>query len=106
MLYAFWGFWFGLYFLIDRFTSANRKMMKIFAISLLLLIPQSFEAHVSYLAHFIGFLVGITTGVTLFLRRKGFIRSFERYRYIHEPLSNLPPEEEYWNFEINPNHEE
>ncbi len=98
MLYAFWGLWFGLYFLIDRFSPPHRKFMKITALSILLLIPQSFEAHVSYKAHFIGFLVGVITALIYFYFKRRYLRSFEKYQYSIVPYSDYPPEMQYWNF--------
>ncbi len=100
MLYAFWGLWFSLYFLIDRFNNIHRKVMKIFAISLLLLIPQNFEPHVSYLAHFIGFIVGITFGVIVYYSKRSLILSYEKYKYILDPPPRINQLEaeigEYW----------
>ncbi len=102
LVYAFWGFWFSLYFLIDRYTPLYRRFMKIAAISILLLIPHSFEPQVSYLAHFNGFAIGLISGVLLFLLKKKKIRSFEKFRYLLEPspyLTNEEYEEDYWKIE-------
>ena len=100
MLYAFWGLWFSLYFLIDRFTPIHRKFMKIFAISLLLLIPQKFEPNVSYLAHFIGFIIGLISGCLIYFRKREKILSYEKYQYRIEPDFTMEDEngiaQEYW----------
>lgn len=99
LLYAFWGFWFSLYFLIDRHISITRRLMKIVAISLLLLVPHSYEPHVSYLAHGIGFFLGLLVGVSFFHMKKKRFRSFESYRYILDPPYNpafAELEDEFW----------
>lgn len=102
LVYAFWGFWFVLYFFIDRFIPIHRRLMKISAISILLLIPQQFDPQVSYLAHGIGFFMGVLSGGVYFFLNKKRIRSFEKFNYILDPspyLTNDEYEDEYWKIE-------
>lgn len=98
VVYFLWGFWLSLYFFIDKRVNLNRRMMKIVAISLMMLIPSSFDPQVSYMAHFVGLMVGIFAGVIHFLMNKENIRSFESYKIIVEPSPYWDNEEEnyYW----------
>lgn len=102
LVYAFWGLWFSLYFLIDRHTSAQRRLMKIVAISILLLIPNQFDPQVSYLAHAIGFIIGVVGGCLYFLFHRKYIRSFEKFAIIQDPppyLTNDDYQDEFWKTE-------
>ncbi len=78
MVYFLWGFWLMLYILISRHIKLYRRLMKVTAISLLLLIPTSYEPTTSYLAHAIGLILGIGCGVLYFPFKRRYIQSFER----------------------------
>ncbi|MAF77223.1 MAG: hypothetical protein CME60_03620 [Halobacteriovoraceae bacterium] len=88
LLYGFWGLWFSLYFLIDRYISKTRRLMKIVAISLLLLVPHEFEPNVSYLAHGIGFFLGAGFGIIIFLSKRRLFQSYEKFHYSIDPPYN------------------
>lgn len=79
VVYYLWGFWLILYICIQRHIGLNRRLMKVVAISLMILVPSSYDPQVSYLSHGVGLLFGIITGSLYFLVRKSFIRSFEKW---------------------------
>ncbi|MBF0315424.1 MAG: rhomboid family intramembrane serine protease [Oligoflexia bacterium] len=77
VVYYLWGIWQVLYLLIQRHISLNRRFMKITAVNLFLLLPSYFDPRVSYLAHLLGFLLGVLSGAVLFLFKKRFYFSYE-----------------------------
>ncbi len=99
VVYFLWGFWLILYFLIERGVSYNRRVMKIVAISLMMLVPSSFDPQTSYLAHFIGLVTGVLAGLIHYFLNRKKILSFIRYKYILEPSPYLNNEEENYHFQ-------
>lgn len=79
VVYYLWGFWLTLYICIQRHIGLNRRLMKVVAISLMILVPSSYDPQVSYLSHGVGLVFGILTGLSYFFLRKSFIRSFEKW---------------------------
>lgn len=107
VVYYLWGFWLVLYLFIQRHIPFTRKIMKIIAISLMVLIPTQFEANISYLAHGLGFALGIITGFLYFIFNKGFIYSKEKKIEVATPISNIPyqdPEDYYNQQEVTQEH--
>ncbi|MCO4793586.1 MAG: rhomboid family intramembrane serine protease [Bacteriovoracaceae bacterium] len=98
MVYWLWGFWLILYFCIERQVSINRRFMKIFAVSLMVLVPTSYDPNTSYYAHGIGLLLGVLTGFTHFLFNKNYFRSFERREIIIPEIDDYPEDD----FDDNP----
>jgi len=78
IVYYLWGFWLILYLFIQRHIPLSRRFMKIAAIFLALLVPTSFAANISYLAHGIGFILGLLTGLLYFIVNRKFIFSLEK----------------------------
>lgn len=60
--------------------------MKVVAISLMVLVPTSYDPQVSYLAHGVGLVGGILLGLLTFLIKKDYFRSFEKWEYINTGL--------------------
>ena len=83
-----WGFWLVLYLLIQRHIGVNRRLMKITAVGVFILIPTEFRPQVSYLAHGVGLVLGIFCGLFYFYFNKRKIRSFEKWEveYTEVPL--------------------
>lgn len=77
VIYFMAGFWLTLYLFIERRLTLVRRSMNIIALSLIFLFPEALSARVSYLAHGLGFLIGVILGVTYFFMRKRFIRAQE-----------------------------
>lgn len=79
VIYFLWGLWLTLYLLIDRTVTLTRRFMKITAITILMLVPSTFEPGISYMAHFLGLVCGVlwAVGYFVFARRK--ILSFNKF---------------------------
>jgi len=75
------AFWLTLYFLIQRQLSLPRRILNTLAISLILMIPESFKVEVSYRTHAIGFLLGLLSGAIYFKMNQVKIRSHEVWEW-------------------------
>jgi rhomboid protease GluP len=96
IVYWLWGFWLMMYFLIERKVTVTRRIMKIVAISLMVLVPTSYNPQTSYFAHFLGLILGLAIGTTHFFFNMKYFRSYERYEIIATELdeSSLNEDEE------------
>jgi rhomboid protease GluP len=100
IVYYLWGFWLVLfYFLQKKYTRIGRSL-RVGAIFLVLLVPTKFEPQTSYFAHYAGFAIGITFGLSYYFIRKRYFSSFNIFEVKVE--DTLPvdfdygePEEEY-----------
>lgn len=77
VVYLMAGFWFTGYLYIERSRPASRRTLHVFGVSMLLLIPSAFNPEVSYVSHFIGFIVGITAGIFYLILMRDYIREKE-----------------------------
>ncbi|OFZ16388.1 MAG: hypothetical protein A2X86_21970 [Bdellovibrionales bacterium GWA2_49_15] len=59
--------WMTLSFLIDRRESWGRRFLKVLGVSLILFIPDTLKAEVSYLSHFLGYGLGILCALLYYL---------------------------------------
>ncbi len=76
--------WMTLAFLIDRRDSYGKSFIKVVGISAVLFVPDTFQSDVSYLSHFVGYILGIfSSGLYYILFRKSF-RKFDVYEEILE----------------------
>ena len=79
-----WGFWFITYILIQSHIALNRRLMKVIAVGIFILVPTEFKANVSYLAHGIGIILGCFTGFLYFIVNRKKIKSYEVWKEIEE----------------------
>lgn len=59
--------WMTLAFFIDRRESTGRRLIRILGVSMILFLPQTFSPEVSYLSHLVGYILGVLSGLILFL---------------------------------------
>lgn len=78
IVYYLWGFWLILYLLITRHISLFKRMVRVFGIFLILLVPTTYSPTTSYMAHYIGFVLGILVGAIYFLMKH---KTFEQYEF-------------------------
>lgn len=86
---VFWmgGAWLVLYLLLDRRRSFSNRMLRAFGVSLALFFPaEAFDPQVSYKAHFIGFMLGMTWGAFYFWLKKNQFRQAEVSETITEEI--------------------
>jgi rhomboid protease GluP len=77
VIYFMAAFWMVMFVTIERQMSLYRRLMTATGVSLILFFPEVFQKNVSYLAHGLGFGLGLILGVGYFYLRKDAIRSQE-----------------------------
>ncbi len=77
VVYFMAAFWLTLYFFVERHQPVSRRLMSCVAVTLVLLVPTSYEPMTSYRTHAIGFLVGLASGGSYFLLKKNELRNAE-----------------------------
>ncbi len=98
IVYWLWGFWLTMYFFIERKVTIPRRVMKIVAVSLMVLVPTTYEPQTSYFAHFLGLILGVMIGIVHFYFNKKHFRNFERHEII------LPESDDDWDIDEDDNH--
>ena len=77
VIYFMAAFWMTMFVAIERQMSLYRRLMIATGVSLILFFPEVFQKNVSYLAHGLGFGLGLILGVGYFYLRKEAIQSKE-----------------------------
>ena len=85
MVYWMAGFWITLYGFVERSHSVPIRFLRMIGVALILLVPQEFQMHVSYLAHAVGFVLGIIGGIVYFGVKREEIRKADEWDLV-EPL--------------------
>jgi rhomboid protease GluP len=93
VIYFMASFWLTLFILIERRKKMKSRLIYASGISLIFFFPQVFSPQTSYLAHGIGFLLGIPIGVLYFLINLKKIRAGEKWVLIEKvpELLDDPP---------------
>lgn len=84
---VFWmgGAWLMLYFLIDIKRRRYQRFLRAFGVSLMLFFPaEAFDVQISYRSHFIGFILGVFSGLIFYYWNKEKFLSALEYRYVFE----------------------
>ncbi len=77
LVYWMAGFWLSMYLLVDRRLSLGMRALRAVVVALVVLIPTTFQANVSYRAHAIGFGLGAVSAFAYFQRHRESIRAAE-----------------------------
>ena len=77
VVYLMAGFWLTLYVLVQRTRSLPKRLVHAVGIGLVVLVPTSLSANVSYRTHAIGCAIGVIAAIGYFQSRKDKIRSLE-----------------------------
>lgn len=84
--------WMALSFFIDRRDSIIERFLKLSGVSVVLFFPTTFLPEVSYLSHFLGYVLGVLTGtLTYFIFKKRFLSA--------EVVQEIDEEREYFDWE-------
>jgi rhomboid protease GluP len=81
VIFYLWGFWLVLYVFIQRHMSLMNRLLRVGAVFMILLIPTSYSPQTSYMAHYVGFLIGVVNGVLYFTLFHKKLLSFESWQY-------------------------
>jgi rhomboid protease GluP len=107
VIYFMASFWLTIYLLVEKRQSLMVRLVHAVAVSLIFLFPEAFQPQVSYLAHGLGFLMGLPFGLLYYFWNRELIHSKEEWvevRKERDPIENiillengdfvlLPPEE-------------
>jgi rhomboid protease GluP len=77
--------WVTLYILIDRRYSWRTRFGSSLFLCLMLFLPESYRPEVSYVAHAVGFISGVMTGLLIYLVKQRTFQSHERWEFTYEP---------------------
>lgn len=76
--------WLMLYILIDRRKKWRYRFSIALFLTLMLFIPEKYTPNVSYLSHFIGYVLGLISGLLFYLIKKEKFLKAEVTLYQHE----------------------
>lgn len=86
------GVWLSLYMGINRKISFGKRFLRAGAVFLVIFAPsETFDPHISYRTHMIGFALGIVWGALYFYFRRAEFRRAEVTETIVEEDFNTPP---------------
>jgi membrane associated rhomboid family serine protease len=86
VIYFMASFWMTLYCLIEKRIGMIRRAINCLALTLIFLFPEVFQLRVSYLAHTVGYILGIPFGIVYFYLQREKIKSFEKWEDNEEPV--------------------
>ena len=90
LVYWMAGFWLSMYLVVERSVSPGKRVLRVVCLALLVLLPSTFQANVSYRTHAIGLGLGVVSALVYFQRNRESIRAAEVVE-LEEPIDN--PEE-------------
>jgi rhomboid protease GluP len=86
VVYFLWGLWLILYLLIDKRLSVIRRLVNILGLFFILLIPTTYSPQTSYLAHYLGFGLGLIAAFIYYPIKAQYFNQFLLYEYKWIPL--------------------
>lgn len=84
VVYWMGGAWFTLFLLLDKRRNLKYRFANVLFLMMMLFIPENYWPHVSYLSHFVGFILGIISAVVLYVVRYKEFKSAEVIEYVFE----------------------
>ena len=91
VIYFMAAFWMTMFVTLERQMSLYRRLMIATGVSLILFFPEVFHKNVSYLAHGLGFGLGVVLGAAYFNLFKSKLRSHEVW--VEKPSVNTDLED-------------
>lgn len=79
IVYLLWGFWLIHYLCIQTQMSLVSRLLRVGAIFFILLIPTTYSPQTSYLAHYVGFSLGLIAGFLHFWLNRQRIKLAEQW---------------------------
>lgn len=84
LVYWMGAFWLTLFIILDRRKSLRRRMAISLFLTVVLFIPESFRPEISYLSHFVGYLLGIISAIILYYFRRNEFEMAEVREVVYE----------------------
>jgi rhomboid protease GluP len=91
LVYFLAGFWLTMFIAIERQRDFWRRCLRAIGVGLMILFPSTFEPHVSYRTHAIGFLVGVAFALIYFNLNRMKIRDAEVLVALEDADAPNPP---------------
>lgn len=76
--------WMTLAYLIDRREGHAKRLVRVLGVSMILFLPDTLREEVSYLSHFVGYILGGFSGVIFFLIYRKRLRAAEVVEVVYE----------------------
>jgi rhomboid protease GluP len=95
VIYFMASFWLMLYLLIERRQKLSIRIIHAIAVSLIFFFPETIEPQVSYLAHGMGFILGIPVGLSYYMLNRRKLRAEDQWLEIEDTIE----EENYYHLE-------
>lgn len=76
--------WLTLFFLIDRRENRRRRFAVVLFVTFVLFVPDTYKPGISYLSHFIGYVLGVLSGLLFFYWRKDQFQKAEVFEIVIE----------------------
>lgn len=89
VVYWMGGAWFTLFLLIDHRKTMRYRFANVLFLMVMLFIPENYHPHISYMAHFVGFVLGVVSAFVLYFLQRGVYKRAEVVEYIvdeEEPI--------------------
>ncbi len=77
LVYAMAGFWLTMFLTLDRSHPLGSRLVRAVGFALVMLVPSQVKQEVSYRAHALGFVWGLTFGFSYFLYNAKRLRSYD-----------------------------
>jgi rhomboid protease GluP len=77
LVYWMAGFWLTMYLQVVRSVSLGRRVLRAVCLGLLVLVPTTFQANISYRTHAIGLGLGVVSALVYFRSNRELIRAAE-----------------------------
>ena len=93
LVYWMAGFWLSMYLLVERSVGPGKRVLRAVCLALLVLVPTTLQANVSYRTHAIGLALGAVSALAYFQRNRRSIRMAEAVE-VEEPFDDsdeFPP---------------
>lgn len=91
VVYYLWGFWMILYMFLQTQLSLISRSLRVGSVFLILLVPTEYQPNTSYLAHYIGFALGMVIGLIYYLLNHSRLHQAEQWsvKEISDELTEL-----------------
>jgi len=76
--------WFTLFMIIDRRKNLKFRFANVLFLMLMLFLPETYYPHVSYLSHFVGFVLGVLSALGLYWLHRHRFEAAEEKEYIFD----------------------
>jgi rhomboid protease GluP len=87
VVYWMGGAWLALYFRLETRDKFTVRLLKAMGVGIVLFIPETILPHVSYLSHFVGFMLGVAWGLFYYRKnRRKFLRAVRIEAIVEEPV--------------------